>query len=253
MCFVTSRLQLFDRWKTSQQSHTTTRNDPLFDRGTRSGQSIVDQIFTLFHFRLGMSTDTDLSHTTCELSEAFLQLFTIVFTVGLQDLGPNQGGTTFDLGFFPGTLHHSGILGVDPNLLGNTQIRKLNIFQLQTQILEDCLAARKHSNIFQHRLATITVSRSLNSTDLQNASHFVDNQRRQGLAINVFRNNQQRNTRLGRFFEQRNQSLGTADLFFENQHATIVHLDRLMILIGDEMRREITSLELHPFDQLDFG
>jgi hypothetical protein len=58
------------------------------------------------------------------------------------------------------------------------------------------LAGCQDSDIFQHRLATIAEARGLYSRDLQAAAQLVDDERGQGLTLDVFHDDQQRTPRL---------------------------------------------------------
>ena len=58
---------------------------------------------------------------------------------------------------------------------------------------------------------------------------------------------------LGDLLQQRNQRTGVADLLFVNQDEAVVEFADLIVFVGDEVRREIAALELHPFDEFDLG
>ena len=150
-------------------------------------------------------------------------------------------------------MNNRGVLGVNANLLRDTQITQLNSFQLQAKILEDRLATGQNREVFQHGLATITVARCFDRTNLQDATQFVDDQRCQSFAFDVFGDDQQWQASLGNLFQQRDQRLGAADLFFAEQNPAVVEFNNLVVCIGHEVRRQETSLELHPFDEFDFG
>ena len=92
------------------------------------------------------------------------------------------------------------------------------------------VAAGQHADVAQDGLAAIAVAGSLHGTDLQNAAHLVDDQRRQRFAFDVFGDDQQRLVGLADRFEQRNQLLGVGDLFFENQDVAVFQFDSLIVL-----------------------
>ena len=145
------------------------------------------------------------------------------------------------------------VVGVDAHLLGASQVGQLDVFQLLAQVFEDRLAAGEDRDVFQHRLATIAVAGSLDGTHLQDAPQLVDHQRRQGFAFDVLGDDQQRRAVLRDLLQQRHQVAGVGDLLFVNEDAAVVQLDGLVVLVGDEVRREVTPLELHPFDEFDLG
>ena len=182
-----------------------------------------------------------------------MQLLAVVFALGLLDLGANLVAATVDRVLLTGTLHDGRVLGVDDDFLRDAQIGHLNVFELHAQVFEDRLAAGEDRNVFQHRLATITVARGLHGTDLDDAAHLVDDQSRQSLALNVFGDDEQLQIALRDLFEQRHEVASVRDLLFVNQNAAVFEHAFLSVLIGDEVRREITSLELHAFDEVDLG
>ena len=138
------------------------------------------------------------------------------------------------------------------NLLRFAQIRQLDVFQLDTQIFEEGLATSQDCEVFHHRLATIAVTRSLDRSDLHDATHLVDNQSCQCFAFDVFCNDQQRHIALGDRFQQRNQLLCAADLFFVQQNAAVLHHNFLLIFIGDEVWRQVATIKLHTFNKVNF-
>ena len=73
-------------------------------------------------------------------------------------------------------------------------------------------------DIAKHRLATIAVTRRLDGTDGDDATHLVNDERREGFAFDVFGNDQQRLARFGDGFENSGtRRLGTRNLLLEDQ------------------------------------
>ena len=88
---------------------------------------------------------------------------------------------------------------------------------------------------------------------LQHAAELVDHQRRQGLALDVLGDDQQRLARWADLLQQRNQVADVADLLLVDQDQGVlqqaVHLRRAV----DEVGREVALVELHPLDDLVGG
>jgi hypothetical protein len=87
----------------------------------------------------------------------------------------------------------------------------------------------------------------------QNATQLVDHQRRQGLALDVLGDDQQRAAGLAHGLQQRHEVPGVGDLVLVDQDQALLELDGLRLLIGDEVRREEAAIELHAFDHVDVG
>ncbi len=69
---------------------------------------------------------------------------------------------------------------------------ELDVLQLNAQVLEDGLAAGQDGDVFQHGLAAIAVAGSLDGGALEGAAQLVDDQRRQGLALDLLGDDQDR-------------------------------------------------------------
>ena len=196
MTLIAFQLELLQHADTSQQCDTAAGNDPFFNGGSCGGERIVDQILAFLHLSFSVSTDADLSHTTGQLGETLLQLLAIVFAVGLGDFLADHRSSAFDLGLLATTLNHRGVLGIDANLLRGAEVTQLDVLQLGAQVFEDRLAAGEDGDVFEHRLATITVTGSLDRTNFQDATHLVHDERRQGFPFDVLGDDEQREARL---------------------------------------------------------
>ncbi len=104
--------------------------------------------------------------------------------------------------------------------------------------LKMACAAGQRGDVAQHRLAAIAVAGRLHRTDIQNAAELVDDQRRQRFAFDVLGDDQQRLVGLADRFQQRHQILGVRDFLFVDQDVAVFQLDDLLVLIGDEVRRQ---------------
>ena len=109
------------------------------------------------------------------------------------------------------------------------------------------MAARQDGDVFQHGLAAIAKARRLDGGSLQDATDVVDHQRCQGFAFDVFSDDQQRTASLGHLFQDRQQVADVADLLVEQQHERVVQLDNLLFRVVDEVRRQVSAVELHAF------
>ena len=253
MPLISLELEFIERSCTAKQSNATTRNNSFFDGGSCCSQRIIDEIFAFLHFRFGVGTNTNLSNSTSQLCQSFLKFFAIVLAICFRDFLSNHRHTTVNISLLTSPLNDSRVLGINTNFFSYTKISELDTFELDAQVLENSLRIGQDGNIFQHRLAAVSVTWSLDRTDLQNPSHLINNESGQRLTLDILGNNQQREAGLRRFFEQWNQRLGTANLIFVNQNPTIIELDNLIVDIGDEMRRQISSLKLHPLHQLNLS
>ena len=119
------------------------------------------------------------------------------------------------------------------------------------EVLGDGAAARQDGDVFEHRLPAIAVARRLDRRDLERAPQLVDDERRQRLTLDVFRDDEQRPAGLCDELEHRQQILHRADLLLVDQDDRILEHDFHALGIGDEVRREVAAIELHAFDDLE--
>ncbi len=95
---------------------------------------------------------------------------------------------------------------------------------------------------------------ALTAQHLEDAAQLVDHERRQGLALDVLGDDQQRAAALGDLLEQREQVLDRRDLLLVDQDVGVLELARpcprgLVTKCG----REVALVELHALDPLDLG
>ena len=121
------------------------------------------------------------------------------------------------------------------------------------RIFRDRLGAGEDRDVFQHRLAAIAESRRLDRRDLEAAAQLVDDQRCERLALDVFRDDDQRLRGLHDRFEQRQELLQARELLVVDQEVGVLHLDAHLVGVGDEVRRDVAAVELHAFDHFELG
>jgi hypothetical protein len=158
-----------------------------------------------------------------------------------------------DVRGFTSTFNDGGVFLVDNNGFCASQVVDCNAFQLDTQVFSDATSTGQDGDVFEHCLATVTKTRSFNSTDVQSATEFVDNESCQGFAFDVFCNDHERFANFGYLFKNREQVLQVADLLFVDQNVRVAQAGFHGIAVGYEVRGEITFVELHTFNHIQSG
>ena len=69
---------------------------------------------------------------------------------------------------------------------------ELDVLELDAQVLEDRLAAGQDGDVLEHGLAAVAVAGGLDGAALERAAQLVDDQRRQGLALDFLGDDQDR-------------------------------------------------------------
>merc|ERR1711991_752489 len=235
------------------QRNTTTNDDAFLNSGTGCVQGIVHTIFALFHFNLGHAAHADNSNTASQLGHTLLQFLTVVIRGGFFDLLTDLRNTCFDFRLLACTVNDGGFVFGDLNLLGGAKHVHGDVFQLHAQVFRDNLTAGQDRDVLQHGFAAVAEAGCFDGCDFQAAAQLVDNQSCQRFAFNIFRDDHQRLGRLDNRFQQRNQWLQRRQFLFVQQDQAVFQLGGHFVGIGDKVRRQITTVELHAFHNVGLG
>ena len=109
-------------------------------------------------------------------------------------------------------------------------------------------SARQGCDILEHRFAAVTKARSFDSNRFESTTEFVDDQRSQGFAFDVFSDDEEFFTSLDDFFEDREHFLDRSDLAVRNEDVRFAHDSFHFIRIRYHVRGNVAAVELHAFD-----
>src|SRR5699024_3497906 len=71
-------------------------------------------------------------------------------------------------------------------------------------------------------------------------------------AFHIFGHDQQRTVLLGDVFQQRQHVADVGDLLVVQQNVGVIQFGRHRLVVGDEIRGQIATIELHAFDNIEF-
>src|SRR5579864_3779918 len=242
------RLELFEYTLDADQGHAATGHHALLDRGTRGVQRVLDARLLLLHLDLGGCTHLDHGDAARKLRDALLQLLLVVIGGGLFGLLPDRLDASLDVGGLAGAVDDRGVLFLHDDLLRLAQIVQGRLLERQSDLIGDHRAAGENRDVLQHGLAAITEARRLDPGHLEDAADVVDDQRRQRFTLDVLRDDEQRTPGLGHALEQRQELPDVGDLLVDQQDDRLLELGGLVLLVVDEVRREIAAVELHALD-----
>ena len=168
-------------------------------------KGIINEILPLLHFGFGRSASLNDGNAAGQLGQPLFQFFAIVIAGGRINLLPDLLGSTVDLLLLAGAFDDKGVILVDHNALGRSEIGKLNAFQLQTKVFADEFTTGDDGEIAHHRLAAIAETRGFDRTNIQYATQLVHHERSQCLGFNILGNDQQRPPGGNHFIQQRQQ------------------------------------------------
>ena len=110
-----------------------------------------------------------------------------------------------------------------------------DVFELDAEILGNHLAAGEDRDVLEHGLAAIAEARRLDRRDLEPAAQLVDDKRRQRLAFDVLRDDDERLAALHHRLEDRQQRLQIAELLFVDEDQRVLQFHAHLVGIGDEI------------------
>src|SRR5271157_4301961 len=250
---VAFQLQGFNGLTAAHQRHTASGDDAFLHRSAGGVHRILDPGLLLLHFGFGRSANLDYGNAAHQLRQPLLQLLAVVVARGLLDLAADFLHPAFDVGVLALSFDDGRVVLVDGDLLGLSEIVHVNVLELDAKIFGDSLAAGQSSDVPKHSLAAISEARSLHGCNLQRATKLVDHQGGQRFAFDVLSDDDQRTAALGDLLEQRKQVLHRRDFLFVDEDERVLQNDFHALGIGHEVRRQVATVELHAFDDLELG
>src|SRR5262249_33092600 len=215
---IAFELQPAQRAAGTQQRHAAARHDALFDRRLRRVHRVLDARLLLLHLGLGGRTDLDDGDAADELRQPLLQLLAVVVRRGVLDLRPDLFHAALDGVGLARAFDDGRVVLVDGDLLRLAQIVELDRLELDSVVFGDRGAVGEDRDVLEHRLAAIAEAGRLDGGRLQRAAQLVDDERRQRLAFDVLRDDEQRTAEARHLLEHGQEILHRADLLLVDQN-----------------------------------
>ena len=216
-------------------------------------QSVVDAVLLFLQFGFGRSTHVDDGNAAGQLGQAFLELFLIVVGGGFVDLATDELHATLDVGRLAGALDDRGIVLIDDDAFSTAEVGNLDGLEFDPEVFGDEAATGEDSDVFHHSLAAVAEARGLNGANVDRAAEAVHNEGREGFAFDFFGDDEERLTGLGNFLEDWEEVLHRGNLLLVQQDVGIFDNGFQRLRVGREVRREVTLVELHAFDDVEGG
>src|SRR5450830_469524 len=246
-------LDALERLDRAEQGDAAARQNAFLDRGTGCMHRIIDAILAFLHLDLGGTAHADHRNAAGELRQPLLQLLFVVIGRRLLDLHLDLGDASLYVGFLAGAADDRSVLLFDHYLLGAAEHVQSDLVKFDAEIIADRLSAGEDRNVFEHRPAAIAEAWCFHRRNLEAAAQIVDDERGQSLALNILGDNDERLRGLHDRFEQRQQLLQARELLLVDQQIGVIHLDAHLVGIGDEVGRDVATVELHALDHIELG
>ena len=236
-----------------REGRAATGDGAFLDRGLGRRDGVLDAVLALFHLDLGHGTDLDHRDATGELGQPLRELLAVPVGVRGLDLLADLRDPVGDLVGLAATVDDGGALLVDHDPPGGAQHVDGDLVELVAQLRRDQLAAGGDRQVLQHRLAPVTEARRLHRGDLEGLADRVDHEGRQGLALDVLGDDQQRLAGLENLFQQRQHLLDAGDLLSRDEQVGVLEDGLLRLGVGHEVGRDEALVELQALGDLELG
>src|SRR4051794_33750007 len=240
-----------DRRGGLEQRHAAARHDALLEGRAGRLQRVLDAVLLLLHLRLGGRADLHDGDAAGELGEALLELLAIEVRVGVLDLRLDLVDAALDGVGRTGAVDDRRRVLRDHDAAGPAELRDLGVLELEAHLLGDDLAAGEDRDVLEHALAAVAEARSLNRDAGEGAAQLVDHERREGLALDVLGDDQQRLAGLDDLLEHRQDVADRADLLVGDEDVGILEHGLHAVLVGDHVGRDVALVELHALGELE--
>ena len=167
------------------------------------------------------------------------------------ELALDLGNTLVDGSLGAGAGDDGGVVLGDLDSLGAAEHLGGGVGELDAKLLHGNLAAGEDGDVLEHALATVTVAGGLHGGNLQRAAKLVEDERGQGLALDVLGDDEQRGARLLNGLEHRQDVLDVGDLLVGHEDVGVLELGDHGGVVGREVRGDVALVELHALDRVD--
>src|SRR3954449_1453989 len=240
-----------DRRGGLEQRHAAARHDALLEGRAGGLQRVLDAVLLLLHLRLGGRADLHDGDAAGELGEALLELLAVEVRVRGLDLRLDLVDAALDGVRVTGAVDdRRGVLRHD-DAAGAAQLRDLRVLELETHLLRDDLGAREDGDVLQHALAAVTEAGGLDGHAGEGAAQLVHDEGREGLALDVLGDDQQRLAGLDDLLQDREDVPDGADLLVGDEDERILEGRLHALLVRDHVRRDVALVELHALGELE--
>src|SRR4029453_10905866 len=233
------------------EGNATTGDDAFFNSSLGVADCVLNAVLAFLELNFGCGTGLDDCNAAGQLGQAFLQLLAVVVGIGVLDLGADLGNTARDLLGVAGTFNDGGLVLGNNNLAGGTEEFQASVLQLEANFFRDDLATGEDGDVGELCLAAVTEARSLDGYGLEGATDLVDDQGGQGLALDVFSDDQQRLVGLHDLLQDRDEFLHVGDLGVHDQDVRVFEDRFLALSVGDEVSGDVTLVEAHAFGEFE--
>ena len=155
------------------------------------------------------------------------------------------------LALSPGAVDDRRVVLVERDALGAAEVADRDVLELEPELLGDDLTAGEHGDVLEHLLAAVAEARRLGGGAVERATELVDDERREGLALDVLGDDEERLLAARNRLEHREQILHVRDLLLADEDVRVLQHGFHALGIRHEVRAEVAAVELHALDHFE--
>ena len=167
-------------------------HNSFFDGCTRCGQSVFDAEFSFFQFDFRCGSDLNHGDPAGQFCQAFLEFFTVEIGIGGFDLIADLLNALGDFLFRAVAADDDGVFFAHLYAARTAEHVDRGVFQVIAEFFCDDGCVRQNGDVLQHFFSAVSEARCLDGHTVEGAAEFVHNERCQGFAFDVFRDQKQR-------------------------------------------------------------
>jgi hypothetical protein len=234
-----------------EQTSTTTGQDTLLNSGAGSVQGIDDAVLLLTDLNLGGATDLDDGDTTGELGETLLELLLLVLGGGrVVDDATDLLTALRDLVLAALAVKDDGVLLGNGDRSGRAEHFGGRLLELDVKVVAEDGSVSQNSEIAKNGLPVVTEAGGLDGDDLELTTELVENADGKRLTVNVLGDDDKGTAELLGGLESRDDVLDGGDLLLGEKDQRLLELNLGGLGVGDEVGRDVATVELHALSNL---
>ena len=154
---------------------------------------------------------------------------------------------------FAGAVDDGRRVLVDHDALGAAEVVEGGVLEPVAALFRDDRAARERRDVFEHGLAAVAEAGGLDGGHAERAAELVHDERGEGLAVDVFGDDEQRGAHLRDLLQDGEEVLHRGDLLVMDEDHDVFERDLHVVGVRHEVRREVAAVELHALDGVERG
>mmetsp|Transcript_18765 Transcript_18765/g.33765 ORF Transcript_18765/g.33765 Transcript_18765/m.33765 type:complete len:272 (-) Transcript_18765:756-1571(-) len=233
------------------QTRSSTRNDTQLPRAIDRVQSIFVPQLLILEFGLCRSSHLDPGNPSAQRGHALLALVPVEVRVGLLSLSSDLCDPRLHrLVLLPVRDDGSKLLSDDYPIARAEHFGRDGI-EGDPHLLGDVGGAGGDGNVLEVGLASLSEARGANGHDVEHTAHFVNDQRRERVARDVFGDDEDRLLRLDKLFEQGDDFVDVVELGVGDEYAGGHELGDLTFLVLDEVGGDVAAVDGEALGEFD--